>query len=261
MGESLKPPVLFIHGAFTRAMRWRPWLRYFSAAGYECRAPSLPGHDPSDRALLSRLTFEDYIGAMCAAVAEFERPPVVIGHSMGGLIAQHVAARCDCAGLVVMASPAPWRIASPVRLAWRTIPYYLPVTFGRPIKGSRGLALDFILHDLLPHEQEELMPIFMYESGKAYRTLVFGTAPVDASAVRCPVLIVSAGADRLLKPAVGEALARFYSADPHVVPGRGHTLIADSILELVADPVMDWIGRTVPGARPPAPSIPEVAVV
>ena len=105
------------------------------------------------------------------------------------------------------------------------------------------------------------MPIFMYESGKAYRTLVFGTAPIDPSAVRCPVLIVSAGADRLLKPGVGEALARFYNADHHIVPGRGHSLIADSILELVADPVLAWIERTTVGPRRPAPSIPEVAVV
>jgi pimeloyl-ACP methyl ester carboxylesterase len=41
--SDMKPPILFIHGAFTRAQRWRPWLEFFRAAGYECFAPSLPG--------------------------------------------------------------------------------------------------------------------------------------------------------------------------------------------------------------------------
>lgn len=258
----MKPPILFIHGAFTRAMRWRPWLRYFTAAGYECAAPSLPGHDPSDPKALAHLTLADYVDAMCAAVARFDRPPVVIGHSMGGLVAQHVAARSTCAGLVVIASPPPWRGGSRLRLALHTLPYFLPVAFGRPIRGSRSIALNFILHDLLPAEQDELMPIFMYESGKAYRTLVLGTATVDPSDVRCPVLVVTGAADRLLKPSVGERLARHYRAEHHVVPGRGHSLIADSILELVADPVLAWIERLpVAGGSGSPPSLQVEAVV
>jgi pimeloyl-ACP methyl ester carboxylesterase len=123
------------------------------------------------------------------------------------------------------------------------------------------VALKLVLHDLLPAEQEELMPNMAYESGKAYRTLVLGNAPVDASAVRCPVLVVSGGADRLLKPAVGEGLARFYRAEHFVVPGRGHSLIADSILELVAAPVLGWIEHPGAGQFAPAPSLLAEAVV
>jgi pimeloyl-ACP methyl ester carboxylesterase len=256
----MKPPILFIHGAFTRASRWRPWLTYFADAGYECAAPSLPGHDPADREALAGLTFRDYVDAMCEAAAGFDRPPVVVGHSMGGLIAQHVATRCELAGLVIMASPPPWPGASRLSLALRTLPYYLPVALGRPIKGSRAIARKYILHDLLPHEQDELMPIFMYESGKAYRTLVLGSAPVDPAAIRSPVLVVSGAVDRLLKSNVGERLAAFYGAEHFVVPGRGHSLIADSILELVADPVLAWIEQ-LPSKRGALPSIREEAVV
>jgi pimeloyl-ACP methyl ester carboxylesterase len=261
VSSEVKPPILFIHGAFTRARRWRPWLSYFTAAGYECAAPSLPGHDPSDRRQLVRLTLADYVDAMLEVVARFDRPPMVIGHSMGGLIAQHVAANSKCAGLVLIASTPPWRTGAPLGAVPYTLRYVLPVAIGQPIRASRAVALKLVLHDLLPAEQEELMPNMAYESGKAYRTLVLGNAPVDASAVRCPVLVVSGGADRLLKPSVGEGLARFYRAEHFVVPGRGHSLIADSILELVAAPVLGWIEHPGAGQFAPAPSLLAEAVV
>ena len=88
-------------------------------------------------------------------------------------------------------------------------------------------AHELVLHDLPAHEQQELAPIFAYESGKAYRTMVFGLAPMRRGAVGCR------GAVRQRRrgpPAarrrVGEALARFYGADHIVFPGHGHSLVA-----------------------------------
>jgi pimeloyl-ACP methyl ester carboxylesterase len=94
----MKPPLLFIHGAFTRAKRWDPWLEFFRAQGFVCHAPSLPAHDPPDMAALENLTFEDYVAAMVAVQRSLDAPPVIIGSSMGGLVAQHVAARTQDRG-------------------------------------------------------------------------------------------------------------------------------------------------------------------
>lgn len=237
----MKPPILLIHGAFTRAKRWQPWLTYFRAAGYECVAPSLPAHDPPDRVRLAHLTFDDYVAAMISVQKSFKRPPIVVGHSMGGLIAQHVAAATQCAGLVLVSSAPPWRSRGTREAMPYAVPYVVPVIAGRPIRANRRAALNLVLHDLSPAEQIELAPIFAYESGKAYRTMIFGGAPMEKGAVKCPVLVVSGGADRLLKAKVAARLAAFYNAEHLIFPSFGHSLVADSLLATVASEVREWI--------------------
>ena len=237
----MRPPILFIHGAFTRARRWRPWLTYFTDAGYKCVAPSLPAHDPPDPARLASLTFTDYLAAMTAAHSALDRPPIVIGHSLGGLIAQHVAAIMPCAGLVLVSSAAPWRTGTTRHALPYAFSYVLPVLSGGPIRANPRAALELVLHDLPPAEQRELAPIFAFESGRAYRTMVFGGAPIADGAVTCPVLCLSGGADRLIKPAVSARLAAFYGADHLVFPGRGHSLVSASLMDSVAAYVRDWI--------------------
>jgi pimeloyl-ACP methyl ester carboxylesterase len=239
----VRPDILFIHGAFTRGARWRSWLRYFTAAGYRCYAPSLPAHDPPDPAALSRLTFADYVAFFADIHARCDAPPIIIGHSMGGLVAQHLAARRECAALVLLSSTPPWptrgtRYALPYLLS-----YVLPVITGRPIRATARAARDLVLHDLTPAEQRELAPIFAYESGKAYRTLVFGRGRLRADAIDCPVLCVNGGDDRLLAQSVGGKLARFYRADHMVFAAHGHSLVAESLIRTVAVPVRTWLAR------------------
>lgn len=238
---SMQPDILFIHGAFTRAARWDAWLSFFTAAGHRCIAPSLPAHDPPDPGGLARLTFQDYVRAVCDVHATFARPPVVIGHSMGGLIAQHLAVRAECAALVLISSTPPWPTRGTRHALPYLLPYFLPVMTGRAIRANPEAAKKLVLHDLTPDEQQAQVPIFAYESGKAYRTVVFGRAPVPEGAVSCPVLCVNGGADRMLAGSVGGSLAAFYTADHMIFPGRGHSLVAASLVEPVATSVRAWI--------------------
>ena len=238
-----KPPVLFVHGAFTRAARWDSWVAYFGEAGFECVAPSLPGHDPPDRAALAKLTFDDYVSAISQAANNLGRPPIVVGHSMGGLLAQHVAMRSDCAALILVSASPPWRIVGTwhsARYLWR---YTWPVIAGQPIRASNKAAVDLVLHDLSPAEQKELLQILAWESGLAYRTMVFGRAPVERAAIRCPVLCVTGGKDRLLRFSTAAGLASFYDAEHLVFPGQGHALVAGSLVGTVGRAVLEWVER------------------
>jgi pimeloyl-ACP methyl ester carboxylesterase len=106
------PPLVFVHGAFSGAWCWRPMMALCAEAGYDCRAVSLRGHGLSpDGAHLNRYCIDDYVDDLAQVVASLPAPPVLIGHSMGGLVAQRYLSRGPVAALALLASVPPYGLA------------------------------------------------------------------------------------------------------------------------------------------------------
>lgn len=239
-----KPPIVLIHGACSQPAHFEAWRGFFGDAGYEVFVPALPGHAPPDRAVLRGEGFADYLEAMREAVKGLKRKPVVIGHSMGGLIARMLAAE-GLARAVALVSPLPGgRIPAPAG----ALPYYAAVApwvlAGRPFRPWTGAVRRLALHALPRAEQDEIAAGFVAESGRAYRDLVFGRAKVKRRAVRCPMLVLHGDADRLIPLAVAQGIAGKHEAELIVIPGQGHWLIAPSLTAEVADRVLTWIGES-----------------
>jgi alpha-beta hydrolase superfamily lysophospholipase len=68
---------------------------------------------------------------------------------------------------------------------------------------------------------------------------------VTASQVTCPVLCVSAGSDRNVAPSISRRIAKRYGAEHQDHPGKSHWIIAESAIDDVAPPVLEWLRRTV----------------
>ncbi|RXH23990.1 hypothetical protein XH99_01145 [Bradyrhizobium nanningense] len=87
---SQKPPVIFIHGLWSKPAIWRGWNDGFEAAGYAPLAPEWPAE-------LGGAAGPETIGEVAAHLARIagalERRPALIGHAFGALIAQILAAR------------------------------------------------------------------------------------------------------------------------------------------------------------------------
>lgn len=249
----MKPPILLLHGACSRPAHLEPWRAWFTAAGYRCAVPALPGHGDGDEVVLARLGMDDCLAAVSASWAAFDSPPVVVGHSLGGLLAQQLAARAECAAIILVASLPPARLP----LTLEALPYYLPlmprILAGRPIHPTRAALEALSLHDLSVAEREELLPDFGPESGRVYRSLALGLARVERRAMRCPVFVIHGQADRQVPLSVARRLATRYRAELVVVPGHGHWLIAGSLIGLAASPVLAWIEELGRGARPSFP--------
>ena len=103
----MKKTIVFIHGMFQNSRSWDKWVAYFNERGYNCIAPSWPDHegDPATLranppATLGDLMLEDVISAIEQVVitagggeVEVKDKPIVIGHSVGGLLTQIFANR------------------------------------------------------------------------------------------------------------------------------------------------------------------------
>jgi pimeloyl-ACP methyl ester carboxylesterase len=244
------PPIVLIHGACSQPAHFDAWRAFFAAAGYACVAPALPGHAPSDRAVLRRQGFGDYLDAMRAVVSGLGRRPIIIGHSTGALIARMLAAE-GLAEAIVLVAPLPaGRVPAPAG----ALPYYAAVApfvmAGRPFRPWRSAVRRLALHHLPRGGQDRIAAGFVAESGRAYRDLVLGRAKVKRRGVRCPMLVLHGDRDRLVPLAVARGIADKHGAALAVIPGHGHWLIAPSLTDDVAGRVLRWIAELSPNRTP-----------
>lgn len=239
----MRPPLLFVHGAFSQAAHFAPWRDYFREAGYPGVAMSLPGHGPTDPYALARLTFDDYVEAVADAVRQFERPPVVIGHSMGAILAMKTAMETEVAGLVVVAAPAPGGLPARLGIAPYALRYMPQVLAGLPVTPSPEIVRALVTHDLSVAESDEIIADGTMESGRVLRRLAFGRSGIVLEAIDGPMLCLGAGDDRFVPPSAAAQIAEATGAEIVVFSGHGHWLIAGSLTGTVAATVRDWLER------------------
>lgn len=106
VGGSARPPVVMIHGAANSAGVWTFWQRELASLGWASYAVDLRGHGGSGPFDLSRTSMADYISDVEWVMAQLARPPVLMGWSMGAVIAMMVAARGGVAACVAL-EPSP----------------------------------------------------------------------------------------------------------------------------------------------------------
>src|SRR5664280_1199697 len=93
----MAPHVIFIHGMYLNGQSWQPWVERFAAAGFSGSAPSWPYHHGDPATLrsevspdLGALTFGTLTGHFKALVDALPERPILVGHSIGGLLVQRL---------------------------------------------------------------------------------------------------------------------------------------------------------------------------
>lgn len=246
-------PVVMIHGMWCTGANFSRLHETLKARGHDCHAPNLPFHatgreDPAvgAQSLKDYLAFlEDYVRRQ-----NFDKPPVLIGHSMGGLLAQQLAARIQARALVLL-TPAP--PAGIFGIRWSNFVSFLFVFlrwgwWRKPQKPGFRLAVSRAFNGVPAGRHRGLYDTLVQESGRAVFEIGFWlldrgrAAAVDASKVRCPVYVVSSGEDRLTPAAVVRRVAARYpqSALRHY-PARGHWVLDDTDTDEMNVDIANWI--------------------
>jgi non-heme chloroperoxidase len=237
-----KPRVLLIHGMFGGAWYWEAYQAFLARHGFESHAINLRGHHGSRPVPdIGKVSLHDYVHD-ALEVARTLGTPLVIGHSMGGLIAQKVAEAGACRAVVLLAS-APPRWIPPVSwlLLRKQIKYLKGLLLHRPLMTDRGDA-DALMFNRTPlADRDAFFSRLVPESGKAGLELSFGAIDVKEARVSCPVLVVGGTEDRFVVPRVARALSRKYKAPLKRYVNFAHHIMSEPGWEAPAADVVEWL--------------------
>ena len=241
-----RPPLLFVHGAFAGAWCWAEYfMPYFAQAGYCCYALSLRGHGESEgRARISLHSVRDYVDDLAQAIVHIGTPPVVIGHSMGGLVAQKYLERAALPAIVLVASVPPHGLMpASVSLALLK-PQLINELNGLLFTGRASLEAmrqalfsGPIALDRLSSYHTLMQP----ESPRVIWDMTFFDLPQPWRIRMPPLLVLGAEHDVMVPRQQVQLSAQTYGTRAEIFPGMGHAMMLDVGWHKVADRIIGWL--------------------
>jgi len=248
-GNGERPPVVLVHSAFADHLPYENYLRLFSDAGFDCYAISRRGRAGRPSSVIDGVRVADYCDDVFAVLEEIGGDPIVVGHSLGGVIGQKVAEAERCRMLVLLAAAPPWALVSGAHATLALYSRMPAIVLGRPFMISEAGASRLLLNAMPASDRPNVYRRFPRESGAAFRELLTGRVRVDAAKVRCPVLYVRGDADRVISERVARRIAESYGGEYVEYAGHGHWLAEEPGWERPADRELDR-GTAVNAADP-----------
>ena len=238
-----------IHGAFCGGWTFERFREPFEAAGHACLTPDLRGGARSGKT--AGLSMADYATDVAALISASPTPPVLIGHSLGGLVAQMAATKAKVAGLILLAPSAPWGIqgGSMEEAVSAVSLFALGPFWSQAVAPDYALAKMYSLDRLPREERKAVFDRMTPESGRAlWETLnwwldPFLTTLVSADKNRAPVLAIAGGKDVIHPPATVRQTAARLSGEVVVFPEMSHWLPGEPGYQDVAASCLDWMAR------------------
>lgn len=232
-------PLLFVHGAYTGSWMWSKYIPHFVELGWDCYAMNLRSHYQSRVLDLSRITVEDYLEDIREVLSLLDKPPVLIGFSMGGILSQKIAETAALAGLIIIDTSISKEVhdALPYPLTDRIQP---GIIMPAPLREELA-TIDESAEDIAFQRQYLQM-----ESAKAFRTfsVLCGAdgISIDGSLIRCASLVIKAVSSED-EDQRGRLTAKQLGANYAGLWDTTHTgLLVGQRYKEVVDIMMEWLG-------------------
>jgi len=231
----------------------------FEYEGYLTHTPRLPLHfarnklDKKQRSQLARLSILDYLHSLEAFMETLDQPPILVGHSMGGLLAQLIAAKYPCQKLILISSAPPAGINA---WCWSVIR-----TFGHNLlkfplwRSTTNLLLKNIRYGIANSQNaavhREISQNTTLESGLASWQIsmwfLFRHPPtkVQYAKIECPVLIISGTEDKITPLKMQFKIAKNYTnkATVKIIPDACHWTISGSHFPEIKQTLFSWLNQ------------------
>jgi alpha-beta hydrolase superfamily lysophospholipase len=255
-------PVVLVHGLWLHASSWDPWLELFARAGYDPIAPRWPGEHETvagsraDPGPLASRGIDDVTEHFAGIIAALPAPPVLIGHSFGGMVVEKLLAQGrGRAGVAIDAAQIKGVLPLPLSALRAAFP-----VLRDPANRQRAVTLTadqfhYAFGNAIDREESDRLyerwaipapgrPLF---EAAAANVTPHSPAAVDTrNNDRGPLLLVMGGKDHTVPEAITKSTAKQYRHSTAVTdvvefPDRGHSLVIDSGWRDVAEACLTWL--------------------
>jgi pimeloyl-ACP methyl ester carboxylesterase len=243
-------PVLFVHSMFQGAWCWEEhFLPYFAQRGYQVHALSLRGHAGSDGLERLRWTsLADYVSDLDQVVNQLPSIPVLVGHSMGGIIIQKYLQSHQSPAAVLMASVSPKGLLPATLRTFRLHPLIFiqaNLTLRTyPVVGTPERYRELFFSPDIP--QGKLETYFAHVQDESYRAylemILLGLCPPDPI-TDTPLLVMGAANDSAISSNEVEATARRHNTQAEIFPNIAHNMMLETSWQAVANRILGWLGE------------------
>ena len=249
--------ILFIHGMYMTPLCWEHWLDYFQAKGYRCIAPAWPDRDRSIQTLrkshpdplLGRLTLSRVIEHYISLINMLDEKPILIGHSMGGLVVQLLLQRYEAiAGVAIDSAPPLGVITTDKAFLKSNWPHINPfISQSSPIQMTLERFQYTFVNDLpLEVQQAAFERYVVPESRRVPAQSLTKVAAIDFRSPHPPLLLVAGSNDHLIPASLNQTNYKKFKRSASITDfkefaGRTHFIIGQPGWEEVADYVAAWL--------------------
>jgi len=258
------PAIVLIHGLWMTPLSWERWIDYYAALGYQVLAPAWPGMEREmaeirrDPGPLGSLGVTEIVDHYERIITGLEQPPVIMGHSFGGLFTQILLDRgLGCAGVAIASAPVKGILLLPLSTLRVSFP-----ALSNPFNYHKAVALTpqqfrYAFGNLLS-EQESLQAYqryavpgpdhLLFQAGLANFTPRAATTVDFDNRHRAPLLLIAGGRDHISPVSVVKANFKLYAnsraeTEYKEFPDRSHFILGEPGWEAVADFALDWVQR------------------
>ena len=235
-----RPALVFVHGSMQGAWCYSNWLKVAHDAGIAATAVDIRGHGGLPTEDLLTAGFNDYGDDVAAIAKAFENPPVLLGHSMGGVMVGVGASRAPVSGLVLLTPSPPANLPGAQAVT--------PVDESRPVPPADEKT---VREKFLPnHTGQDISAMLERqcpESSVATNDRYKLRVPVEVEKIDCPALCIAAGRDWPITHPPGQdaAVGDFYGAENVNLPEAAHCLMMDVDWRPGIDCILDWYNRVI----------------
>ena len=248
VSEGHPVPLLFVHGAWHAAWCWdENFLSYFADKGYRAVALSFRGHgeSPTDKPLRA-CSVADYVEDVHSVAQQLPSPPVIIGHSMGGLIVQKYLERYDApAGVLMTSIPPQGNLGNALRwIRERPSDFVKMTVTGKalPYINPPQLARQRFFSTHTPEADVRKYAARLQEDSSRIGIDCLLLRLPRPKRVTAPMLVLGADEDGAHTRKEIIATARAYGTEAEFFPDMGHNMMLEPGWAAVAERIHTWCG-------------------
>jgi pimeloyl-ACP methyl ester carboxylesterase len=260
--DSPKPDtIVLIHGFWVTPRSWEHWITRYESAGYRVLAPAYPGFEVEVEALnadpspIEAVTVPQIIEHLESVVGGLDAPPILIGHSAGGVFVQILLDHgFGAAGVAINSAPTEGVKRIPLSQVRATFPVLKNPANRHKAVGFTPEQWHYAFTNTF--SEEESLALYERYHIPASGSIFWGSALANIhpghddnwvnyeNDARAPLLFIAGSEDHLMPPSIQRSNAKHYKAEgtlTEVVEHPGpHLLPSWPGWEVVADHALDW---------------------